>query len=330
MKKISLLISVIVMCTSCRTHITCFGDYTYPTQSTGITLNGIDENTAKSMQTNFVNLRNQDIRPTRQSIWFDRVTFHHIVMLLIKEKGGKETLNHPDVLDKTDGVRIYFVSASNLKYGHLINSITLVSTKNEGPEDPQYPGSYQYHKDYYNHDMTDSLFMKPVSIMGTVEIRPLLNINQGQNLYNIRIAKRDSTPSKNPHYISRAKGRVMANYFGKDPITTESEWFDLKLLVALDSVPHDGIRIYFARHRALYIGGKSDPDALREAFVLLPTVSNGNHHKDSFVSKGLDFYSLKTATAKNKAKAAPRGIFTPLVDTLGGFDNGEICPTHCN
>src|ERR1700741_1421889 len=98
-------------------------------QSWEITLNGIYANTADTMKKHFCKYRRQDSKPLTQSVWFDSATIHHLVRLLYKERGKESPTG--DLLNQTDGVRIYFVSDISVCKGHLKNSVVLVSTKND-------------------------------------------------------------------------------------------------------------------------------------------------------------------------------------------------------
>lgn len=293
------------------------------TDSLNITLNGVLEDLSKGMHNHFLKFRGQDKHPVKESVWFDKKTFHLMLKLLLKERGNKN-LDESDS-GQTDGLRIYFVSDTSISAGRLKNSIVLVSTKTR-PFNPSYPLK-STHYDYYRHPM-DSLFWHLDSIHGLVTIRPWFFFNfTGATLYNPypRFLHNDDYPEcADPyHYISQGKANKMVNQFGRDAITTEGEWFDIKLLVALDSdTTHDGIRIYFTRHPFRY-KAVADNDSNKEAFVLITTKSVRNKHVDYFdCNTTKDYYEdLKLREQWEKEHRLFGG---------GGNDNGELCPTYCN
>ncbi|HVW16295.1 MAG TPA: hypothetical protein VHB54_20855 [Mucilaginibacter sp.] len=295
-----------------------------------ITLNGVDSTNALAMTGHFKNYKKEDSRPLQKSVWFDKKTFHLIVRILEKER-GKQVYDAPVQKGMTDGLRIYFASDPTSSTGQLNNSIVLVSTKNNGLDNTV--PSKAYHLDYYDHKKDDSLFMDMTAIKGVISTRPKFPINlHGENLYNphLRLFESENISCSDPHFITRGRANKMANRFGKDTITTLSEWFDLKLLELIDrDTIHDGVRIYFARHPDKY-KSKIDTDVNKEAFLLITTKYHYNKllkketHDDYFDCKWTGNYFLyvkKVLGWYNKLHA--------FDGTGGGDDNGELCPTHC-
>jgi len=221
-------------------------------------------------------------------------------------------------------------------HGHMVNSVVLVSTKNAGADSIE--PNLIHHKDYYIHDLSDVLFKNRDTTRGVGEKRPpaLVNIIKGQNVYNVYLKHDNDTLTNDPHYTSRQKAHQMANYFGLDTMRTISEWFDIKLLSALDKTTHDGIRIYFVRHKTQYTyrglikqTPTQDPDSLKEAFFIIPTIPYGNSgtkHKDNLAAKK----SLDELIKSNFYNSKRFSIVRPMIDTIGGDDNGSLCPTNCN
>jgi len=286
-----------------------------------ITLNGIKKADADKMFQQFLNYRSQDIKPTQKSIWFDSVTFHRIVALLNKER-GPDPVSGPDKYGQTDGMRIYFVSDTTINSGKLNNSIILVSTQNAGPSD-SVPSKARHH-DYYNHEDNILFHENPDTLKGIASTR--YPHNWGENLYIFGIYKDDVSSCDEPHYTSRKRAYEMVNQFGKGPITTKAEWFNIGLLRLLDSTPHDGIRIYFCRHPQTY-NNKPDTDANKENFVLVSTHTHTflrkPYHADNFNCKA----SLGFFKEKNNWDWYREHLFQ---STGGGDDNGELCPSHCD
>jgi hypothetical protein len=98
----------------------------------------------------------------------------------------------------------------------------------------------------------------------------------------------------------------MVQGFGNHPISTVSEWFDLKLFQSFaDDKNIDGLRTYFATKT----NNMSQPGS--DAFVLIKTIpgSAPGIHVDYFGSPGVKRYKV-------------------VAD--GGQDNGEMCPNSCN
>ncbi|MDB5005396.1 MAG: hypothetical protein JWQ34_3621 [Mucilaginibacter sp.] len=277
----------------------------------GISLNGIPQDEAKEMVDFYQQNRGQDTGPTRQSMWFDAATFKRIVDLLLKEKADPR-----HSADPTDGMRIYFASNLGVGPGRLRNTIIMMPTRKAGPNTAVISGSF--HHDYFDHDPAD------VAILAASKEKLYTKrfYRRGEQLYNHNRRPEPPCTDPGPHYIDRNKAEQMVQKFGWDTMTTNSEWFDLDLLEDFvnDPHPHDGIRLYFAKH------GPTDPDINKqevknkEAFIWVPTQSHGiplfKTHKDYF-----DCGTARKALAK----------FRPLVIAgPGGQDNGELCPSNCD
>jgi len=288
-----------------------------------ISLNGVDSTDAFKMQAQFLTYRDQDKYPTRETFWFNRTAMLNIYNLLTKER-EYESAHGISEFSKgfTDGIRIYFASDTSVSKGHLINSIIMVSTKNDGKYPPA-PSGYK-HLDYYSHSKTDILFGNLRVIRGEPSQRNILK-NKGQNLYNV-CAYCDTTPpcdTTKPHYITQRKAHNMVSHFGTHPISTKSEWFDYNLIkdLALDDV-HDGLRIYFARHPKKF-KSKPDTNAKKEAFILITTRVDNNN------KTGHDDYFDCQTTGQYFGLFDKENLTGGSV-TAGGQDNGELCPDNCN
>jgi len=275
-----------VLALSCQKNQTT--QHTSSDRTLAITLNGIDDSTAQKEIEYFDMQKANDPTPLNTSVWFDRSMIQHMVELLNAEHA--------------DGVRIYFVSdpAGGIP---LKNSIALVSTKAWG-KNPDAPSGTN-HRDYYEHSATATLFNNIKSIKGTISH----NItDDGMLLYNTCTAcTPDEAPNtENPHQLTRQAAEQMAQGFGNHPISTTSEWFDLKLFQSFaDDKNIDGLRIYFATKTT----GMSQPGS--DAFVLIKTIpgSTPGTHVDYFGSPGVKRYKV-------------------VAD--GGQDKGEMCPNICN
>jgi hypothetical protein len=293
-------------------------------------LNGIDTEKAAVMINYFVNNKRKDFRPTRRSVWFDSATIRRMYDLLQSERSQEHP--GPHGIGFTDGIRIYFACDSTTENGHLKNSIIVVSTKISG-KDSSVPSGHT-HKDYYYHSEKSALFDSTnlTATAGSVKQRQWIN-TRGENLYNLYYSSDDYSCPGDRHYIARRKAKIMVDQFGLDSlkandiIATTSEWFDFELLQAFvnDTHPHDGLRIYFARHPDSYNNVK-DTDRYKDAFILIPTQHAKflfwGYHKDYFDCRSTESYIL------GNAKLIAWNKFRKFIDG-GGDDNGEICPTHC-
>jgi hypothetical protein len=280
-------------------------------QKINVSMNGIDYTRAKEMIKNYQDFKGQDVQPGKRSVWFDAATFKNIVSLLNSEGA--------------DGLRIYFATEGTGP-GRQLNTVVLVPTR-QGVADTTYPSGYR-HTEYFIHDDTASLFKNGLdAIRGHVFKKGL--IRRGERLY-----KRDREPNiatcndDEKHYITREYAEDMVQRFGTDTMTTNSEWFDKDLLIALakskdlEGNDFDGIRLYFGRHHINEAPIDGQIVAGKEAFVLVTTHLKGvpllKSHRDFF-----NCTNTKSYFADKKRKFF--GDSNP-----GGQDNGELCPTHCD
>lgn len=306
-----------------------------PRDTIHISLNGVDSATAVKMICMYQDNKKNDVGPIQNSIWFDGVTLKRIYNVLDSERMAERPIRK-DSIGYTDGFRIYFACDTNYTSGHMKTSIIIVSTKIKG-RDSTVPSGH-IHQDYFDHNKNFELFSAtPLSaINGLVKRRQWIN-TRGENLYNLYPkAKGDDTTCTDPHYTGRGKARLMVNQFGKDSLkrkdvmVTNSEWLDFDLLKAFvfDTHQHDGMRIYFARHIAMY-KNKQDTDKYKDAFILMATY----HVPFLFWSYHNDYFDCKTTTGYfNQLKLKWEHKIGPkIADSSGdgGDDNGEICPTHC-
>ena len=121
---------------------------------------------------------------------------------------------------------------------------------------------------------------------------------------------------------------------------TKSEWFDIcfisSLFQAITSADNnlDGLRIYLGN------GLKGQDGLAHDVFILVPTHTKGQKHRDDFSCLKLIPTSLCCPDCQPLYK---RENWIKLVKWFnhkyfksghsfasGGYDNGELCPNNCN
>ncbi|HVS94360.1 MAG TPA: hypothetical protein VHE59_20120 [Mucilaginibacter sp.] len=284
-------------------------------------LNGVDEKTALLMIKHFNAIKANDKHPKSASIWFNKDILHGIVTLLKAERAY--AISHPrrGATDKrigvTDGFRIYFACDSSANSYPLSTSILIVATKDSG-KSPIVCRSGRLHHDYYNHSISTGLFQ-----LGNINGSICYGKGQctGNKLYKLCIpCSDDPTCPSLPHGITTLTARKMVKRFIYHPhaINTESEWFDIGVLEAIDTNKlYDGFRIYFSTHLK---DKKDTSDSLKDSFVIVPTKFNQ--------AKGIDEDKFNCETAAWYLKFYRHEY--PFAVTGPGQDNGELCPNSCN
>ena len=290
--------------------------------NTAMTLNGIDQTTALTLITNFNQNKKNDRHPAKTSIWFPKQTIKNMMDLLDAEIAEEKL---PECTKgRTDGIRIYFTWDGTYANHKMNNSIVLVSTKNYAPNPSASSGAL--HVDYYTHVANAPLFSEnKLDLQGRASKMNLGDIFTSKDLYDVynvyfRVFHPNDTCS-GYHFLSRGKANKMVNQFGKAPITTISEWFDLDLfrnIANQDKI--DGLRIYFARHPSKY-HRDTDVNKYKEAFVLVTTITlkigKNIYHKDNYICLATSNHRCTTGVYHHN-------------DTGGGDDKGELCPDACN
>jgi hypothetical protein len=314
MKKLLLL-----MCIACLTASV----YSQPK----LCLNGYSLQDAVTMRNLFIRNNTQETKTT--CVWFDIKVISRMVDLMASEKGPN---NEP-----IDGIRVYYGTAANNQ-----NTVLLVSTYNTGKTDDY---GITIHQDYFNHADSNVLF-KTQGINGVPN-------NDGSSdgsavLYSscgtpCSIDRICNSPPGSLHYITRKHGEDMVQTLSiiASKFNTNCEWFPLCLFNIIDATKYDGIRIYYGKHPA-----DDGPLHDRDTFVIeltQPYTIPGTHttiSKDIFDctyaqcdTGGMDF-QIKKYFPKYQIISKKHGVIKEIEDfktfiLVNGFDNGEICPTHC-
>ena len=244
-----------------------------------------------------------------------------MVTLLKKEKADQLAAD-PSRNDVTDGVRIYFASDPNVTGPQLSTSIMLVSTKDNGASALPYAvcRSRRKHLDYYDHDPNDDLFKFTIgtglicnggiTCGGNVLYQPCTSCGSITNCLQL------------PHNITPLQAHHMAQNFGKAPINTLSEWFDLDMFDAINSTPGiSGIRIYFGTNDVITTGPLK-PLSIRDAFVIAATTHN--------TSTGAEDDNLDCNITRKFLNMYNDKYHTDSSHDIPGQDYGELCPNNCN
>jgi hypothetical protein len=288
------------MKSSISTTTSLIGGIAYTKQ---VSLNNIPEGDLKEMINEFESkIYNKLIPKKGISYWFSREVLSEMRNLLVKEQQGKPTSEE----QVTDGFRIYFIAKGSDKK-HL--SIAVVSTKNDGPEgsDPK----IIHHKDYYEHDGSHRLFTL-TDVSGN---EGKGDCGGGAKLYTRCNDCQDDDCQVAPrHRVTRKYAETMVADFGNNKINTKCIWFDFSLLHELieSGIDFDGIRIYYGNYGKTGATGKSVEEyADQDTCILMLTESTENTkvHKDMF---GCEM--------KQKLR----------LDLHSLYNNGQLCPTHCN
>ncbi|HVS94361.1 MAG TPA: hypothetical protein VHE59_20125 [Mucilaginibacter sp.] len=295
-------------------------------QTTSISLNGIDQQTASAMITHFAAHKDSDKNPLTVSVWLSKQMVHNMVLLLEAERSSQTPTQGTgiDTADKTlgltDGVRIYFASDPAINTYPLKTSIILVSTKDAGlsTEPVASCKSGRKHADYYPHASNAALFNSG-SINGVV-----CNDNNtcnGAALYSTcyNCVPDLTCQSLLPHSVSRDQAEMMVHSFKHHPINTTSEWFDLALWEAIDAdTVHTGIRIYFGTNRYDSVNTYTSK---RDALVITTTKT------DPATGANVDYFDCAISRTYQRLYG---GRYFKGRWAGPPQDNGELCPNSCN
>ncbi len=308
-------------------------------QSNQRTLNGVDYKQAFDMIKTFTGKKayKKDIGVKSVTAWFSNTDIQTMRSALEGEKG------------KVDGVRFYLgaVSKNNTK---LKIKIFLVMTAEKKPK-PIATKMNTIHDDYpsesslltgelglyYDH-MADQLSQKGGLLYG--DSKPIMSENcTNQSVHRMNnddtyyfVQERDDKPDTRPQPV-----RIC----DRSGYNTKSEWYDICFISSLfDAILNsqnklDGLRVYLAEgHQANYT-------ANRDVFILVPTHAADSNHEDDFKCLYISPSSLCTLQNprpfRNPDKAATellrefrfRYFSRNRTFMDGGYDNGELCPTHC-
>ena len=264
------------------------------------TLNGYTKSEANELVKYCVTT--SDRSPKHTQVWFRKEIIEAWYTLLLEDKNRGI---------KADGIRIYIsrTKPSNANPIHLNNGIVITSTLHL--KDTVINGkTISIHKDYFNHLESSPLFSLN-SING--EISHDKNASNGALLFNTCHCDLPDSCAITEHDIPRSVAEKMVHRFRRIPIirqgsiNSRSEWFNMKMIKDLINEMNisgcDGIRIYFAR------GIQNDYTKRKAKFVITVTSPKNNNtiHEDVFDCKRHAF-----------------------INKSGGFDNGELCPDHCD
>ena len=287
-----------------------------PTNPVYKSLNGINEGDAEQMAQLFEsNIFKKTYPRAKISFWFSKDILAKMKALLEDELGT----NPSNTQGYPDGFRIYFVNEHPNDEGDL--SVSIVSTFNKGT-DPKNPG-FTWHQDYYEHNGDADLFK-----IGNIKGERGVGDCDGGGLLYVHCpgdtCKDENCGILQNRRIPRGYQETMASLFGNSKINTKSVWFDLDLLQALfdSKLKFDGIRLYFSNYGTVDEYGniiKPAPDSNgdekkrnRDTFIFMLTKSVGTIHRDQFECE----YGEKDFR-KGRSK-------------FEGYNNGELCPSHCN
>ncbi|AMR34269.1 hypothetical protein A0256_23855 [Mucilaginibacter sp. PAMC 26640] len=279
-----------------------------------ISLNGIDRVNAYAMIDDFKSRGNGDASPTKMTFWFSKTMISNMIALLEAEIAEQQKLD-PNREDVMDGVRIYFGSDPTSTGYPLKMSVILVSTIDNGLSTALScrGKSGKQHFDWYEHDKNAPLFTSSGQILGAA--------CEGSSNCGGALLYRKSGVSDRPgclgipHSIPRNIAEEMVEAFGKNPINTTGEWFDLLLFKSIVSDPDvDGMRVYFARNLK-----SSEYESERDAFIITCTKFNNTKKISEDYFGCLPFQNYKQEFEKKY-----------FVDFLTpALDKGELCPDNC-
>jgi len=281
------------------------------------TLNGIDSARATLMIATFAQYYDKDISDKSVSAWYSKDQIKNIYDILIAEESKG-----------ADGVRIYFgcdpPSTGSTK---LKTSILLVSTKGRTISPPD--ANKSDHGDYYAHE-TSALG----SQTGNAIDDDAGNVySQGGLLYGSVMPGKDTCKDPSKHYINVQLAynwvqnrRENNGKNDKSPFNTKSEWFPMCFIKGIfgtivngnNGSVFSGLRIYLGK------GFKDENDKIRDVFVLVPTTQSN-----------ADFYRCLEDIANSPFCTVPQQFNhsdskNMLYPMLAAYNNGELCPTHCN
>jgi hypothetical protein len=301
-----------------------------------LSLNGIPEPSVKAMTDDFAGtVLNQIIPHAKMSTWFKLDILKQMITLLQHQRNGRSS----ETMGVADGIRIYFIAQTADKADL---SVAVVATTNNGREN-----DVPLHKDYY---IDPQLFTTLKDIGGE---KCNGNCGGGAVLYT-RCADpncddEDCSVVSPEHRISRSFGERLTAAFGNNKINTQSVWFDFEFIESLSKITEpgfDGIRVYCANYGEInYDGSPIDDEVVngyqvkrnRDTFVITPTKSRSTtvYHDDIFKCKTAE-QNLKRNGLRNKKTKSKKVLITKDINKkfaarkFEGYDNGELCPSHCN
>ena len=287
-----------------------------PAPDDSVSLTGIAKSDAQSMIKDFYANSLGKLTPKKEvSVWFKASDIKGMYELLTKERGSGS-----DAIGRPDGFRVYFVNQSTVKQEL---SVILVATKYSGNEKGS---NARLHADYYHDKNSSATLAKP-----NYGDRKLGDCDGGAQVYKpCTDCEVDVDCQIAPtHRVSRKFAQSMVSKFGVSPINTRSVWFSYELLQSLVSSPKlknmTGIRIYYGNYGDTDSSGKTraagDDHKNRDTFILIPTIASKNGSGKDIDLDKID--CLPKGGNKTKAFEDPTG-------GDGGYNNGEICPSHCN
>ncbi len=298
------------------------------------TLNGYNQAVAEEMIANFANYYQADDNPKSVNDWYSITDLTNIYKLLTSEA-------------QADGVRFYFgCNAPAADNTALTLTIFLVSTQYRS----QVVGTQSQHADYYDHTaayLNNGPFGSPVNNAATASFAA------GALLYGANVPNDVGCQNPSQHYLNTpivynwVQQRCETNNApNKSPLNTKAEWFQVCFITALFysvinapvSYGFDGIRIYLGK--GYQVNGIGDQ---RDVVILVPTKGDGhgNHIDYSGCLEDLletpfcndmTLSSPMTEALQHKAKQVAKFRAAVRAKSFwegGGYDNGELCPTHC-
>lgn len=289
-----------------------------PAADDSVSLSGVPKTDAGNMIKDFYANSLGKLTPKKEvSVWFKASDVKGMYDVLTKDR----SLVEGDKVGKTDGFRVYFVSQSANK-NEL--SVILVATKYAGNEKGS---NTRLHADYY-HDKKSSASLGQANYGD----RKTGDCDGGAQVYKpCADCGVDVDCQVAPtHRVSRKFAQSMVSKFGVNPINTRSVWFSYELLQSLVSSSllknMTGIRIYYGNYGDTDSSGKTrsagDDHKNRDTFILMPTVASKNT-----AGRNIDLDKIDCLPkGGNKAKT----LEDPTGGGDGGYNNGEICPSHCN
>jgi hypothetical protein len=298
------------------------------------TLNGYDQAVAQQMIANFAANYLADNNPKSATDWYSITDLTNIYNLLTSE-----TL--------ADGVRFYFgCDAPAPGTTALTLTIFLVSTQYRS----QVTGTQSQHADYYNHTaayLNNGPFGSPANDTAAASLAA------GALLYGANVPTNVGCQNPSQHYLDTSivypwvQRRCETNNApDASPLNTRAEWFQVCFISALFysiinapvSYGFDGLRVYLGK--GYQENGAGD---LRDVVILVPTKGDGhgNHIdyngclEDLLETPFCSDASVMTPTTEaqqHRVKETARfrtAIRAKSFWEGGGYDNGELCPTHC-
>jgi len=288
-----------------------------PAADDSVSLSGVSKTDATSLIEDFrANIFGKVVPKKEVSVWFKASDVKGMYDLLTKERAqvadGK--------VGQVDGFRVYFVNELTNKDGL---SVILVATKYSGND----KAGVKLHRDYYHDKASSTTLGKP-----NYGDRKLGDCDGGAQVYKpCTNCDVDVDCQIAPtHRVSRKYAQNMVSKFGVNKINTRSVWFSYDLLQRLVSSPTlknmTGIRIYYGNYGDTDSSGKirpaGDEHKNRDTFILMPTITSKNS-----AGRDIDLDKIDCLPKTGGAKMLQQG---QNGGGDGGYNNGEICPSHCN